>query len=121
MEPDDNIWTVARFLEGSHSARAIYEAAEHMASSLGPMGVRVSKSQGPRCRGAAVDARGLCCGRLRRHLYALPAAAGSRRWCHKHIAATGCRLPAAEPRCLRCGHELLGSSALSSRGLWLLA
>lgn len=45
MEPDNNTWTVARFFEGSPSARAIYEAAERMASSLGPMDIRVSKSQ----------------------------------------------------------------------------
>lgn len=45
MDPDGNAWTVARFLEGSGSARAIYEAAERMAASLGPMDVRVSKSQ----------------------------------------------------------------------------
>ncbi|MFJ6078334.1 DUF5655 domain-containing protein [Pseudarthrobacter sp. NPDC092419] len=45
MEPANNFWTVARFFEGSPAARAIYDAAERMASGLGPMDVRVSRSQ----------------------------------------------------------------------------
>lgn len=45
MEPDNNTWTVARFFEGTPAARAIYDAAERMATGLGPMDVRVSKSQ----------------------------------------------------------------------------
>lgn len=50
MEPDNNTWTVASFLEGSPSARAIYESAERMASGLGPMDIRVSKSRIAFCR-----------------------------------------------------------------------
>ncbi|MFP5368096.1 MAG: DUF5655 domain-containing protein [Actinomycetes bacterium] len=38
-------WTAARFFEGSPAAYAIYQAAERMAAALGPMEVRVSKSQ----------------------------------------------------------------------------
>ena len=38
-------WTVDRFFEGSGAARVIYGAAERMASGMGPMTVRVSKSQ----------------------------------------------------------------------------
>ena len=38
-------WTVDRFFEGDGTARNIYEAAERMASGIGPMTVRVSKSQ----------------------------------------------------------------------------
>ncbi|GKV73473.1 hypothetical protein J2X12_002316 [Pseudarthrobacter oxydans] len=38
-------WTVDRFFEGSGTARDIYEAAERMASAIGPMTVRVSRSQ----------------------------------------------------------------------------
>ena len=45
MEPDNSIWTVSRFFNDSPSARTIYDAAERMASSLGPMKIRVSKSQ----------------------------------------------------------------------------
>ena len=37
-------WTVDRFFEGA-AARDIYDAAERMASGMGPMTVRVSKSQ----------------------------------------------------------------------------
>ena len=38
-------WTLDRFFEGSATAYGIYRAAERMASALGPMEVRVSKSQ----------------------------------------------------------------------------
>jgi hypothetical protein len=38
-------WTVDRFFEGSDAAGVIYGAAERMASGIGPMTVRVSKSQ----------------------------------------------------------------------------
>ena len=38
-------WTVDRFFEGSGTARGIYDAAERMASGIGPMTVRVSRSQ----------------------------------------------------------------------------
>ena len=38
-------WTVDRFFKGSDAAGVIYGAAERMASGIGPMTVRVSKSQ----------------------------------------------------------------------------
>lgn len=38
-------WTVARLFDGSVEACDIYQAAERMASALGPMEIRVSKSQ----------------------------------------------------------------------------
>jgi hypothetical protein len=38
-------WTVDRFFEGSATAYGIYRAAERMASGMGPMEVRASKSQ----------------------------------------------------------------------------
>jgi len=38
-------WTVDRFFEGSATAYGIYRAAERMASGVGPLEVRVSKSQ----------------------------------------------------------------------------
>ena len=38
-------WTVERFFEGSSTGYDIYVQAERMASGMGPMQVRVSKSQ----------------------------------------------------------------------------
>ena len=38
-------WTVERFFEGAAPAYALFQAVERMADSLGPMEVRVSKSQ----------------------------------------------------------------------------
>ncbi|WP_454485355.1 DUF5655 domain-containing protein [Arthrobacter sp. MAHUQ-56] len=38
-------WTVERFFEGAAPAFALYRAVERMARSLGPVEVRVSKSQ----------------------------------------------------------------------------
>lgn len=38
-------WTVERFFEGAAPAYALYQAVKRMADTLGPMEVRVSKSQ----------------------------------------------------------------------------
>ncbi|UEL27053.1 DUF5655 domain-containing protein [Pseudarthrobacter sp. L1SW] len=42
---DGGPWTVDRFFEGSPTAYGLYRAAERMATGLGPLEVRVSKSQ----------------------------------------------------------------------------